>query len=98
MSSIMRKGLQTKMFHSSSQEQLENMVNGFIKDKDVVDIKYNVVQDFNDYNCWDYSVLILYMNYGIDDFELIPSAIGEAPIINLQCGDVHGDDVKDKYF
>lgn len=63
MSSIMRKGLQTKMFHSSSQEQLENMVNEFIKDKDVVDIKYNVVQDFNDYNCWDYSVLILYINY-----------------------------------
>lgn len=63
MSIILRKGLQTKMFHASSQELLENKINEFIKDKDVVDIKYNVVQDFNDYNCWDYSVLILYMNH-----------------------------------
>lgn len=65
MSIVIRKGLQTKMFHSTNQELLENRINEFIKDKDVVDVKYNVVQDFNDYNCWDYSVLILYMDYNI---------------------------------
>lgn len=63
---IARNHTQVKMFHSSSIESLQQQVNTFIKSKDVIDIKYNVLQDINDYNCFNYSVLIHYIQYEIE--------------------------------
>lgn len=63
---VARNHTQVKMFHSASIDSLQQQVNEFIRKKDVIDIKYNVLQDVNDYNCFNYSVLIHYIQYEIE--------------------------------
>lgn len=66
MNIIPKVNTQVKLFHSSSIECLQKQTNEFVINKEIIDIKYNVLQDVNDYNCFNYSVLIIYTDYDIE--------------------------------
>ena len=53
--------MKVKIFDEDHEEDLENKINEFIEDKDVVDIKYSVgVSVFSEEQIYCFSALILY--------------------------------------
>lgn len=53
--------MKVKIFDEDHEEDLENKINEFIEDKDVVDIKYSVgVSVFSEEQIYCFSALIMY--------------------------------------
>ena len=53
--------MKVKIFDEDHEEDLENKINEFIEDKEVVDIKYSVgVSVFSEEQIYCFSALILY--------------------------------------
>ena len=60
------KTTQIKIFQSSNKEIVEQQVNEFMKDKNVINVEHKVVQDFNDYNCWTHFITVTYVGVNIE--------------------------------
>lgn len=55
------ESMKVKIFDEDHEEDLENKINDFIEDKEVVDIKYSIgVSVFSEEQIYCFSALILY--------------------------------------
>lgn len=55
--------MKVKIFDEDHEEDLENNINDFIKDKEVIDIKYSVsVSIYSEEQIYCFSAMILYKN------------------------------------
>ena len=60
--------MKVKIFDEDHEEDLENKINEFIGDKEVVDIKYSVgVSVFSEEQIYCFSALIMYKNKNINN-------------------------------
>lgn len=62
----LNKTTQIKIFQSSNKEIVEQQANEFMKDKNVTKVTHNIMQDFNDYNCWTHFITVTYVNVEIN--------------------------------
>lgn len=67
MNIIPKTTIQVKLFHTSDMEMMEQQINEFIKHRDIIDIKYNTIQDITtqDFIYFTHSALVLYKDHQI---------------------------------